>query len=430
MAAAPGPASIDHLLRVVPRQFGTAQNDAYVTAKENGYGHDLQAGYRIWITESVKALRKAKLIDGPDEDLTWVAGENGTWKVRLNRLITIYGKAERARGRDLHMLGEPDEKGGVVRRGLLLAGESQPLRLHVRRGIKDVIEKGENELDVHPLALAIPPMTAAEQEAIRKDIERNGVKVPLVLFQDKDDKTARGRTKYKILDGRHRGYFASQSGQPVDVEVFQGTEEEAKAHVASLNLYRRQLTKAQLAVVAVRLFAEEAKVEAERALEAGRIKGNKSRSSSGVKSSPTGEPENGRAKWHEIAAEKAGGAAAGITPYMVKHAEPITNAPETMAKVMAGEKGYTMIGSAKHKAEQEIARTNGAAMAEPSEKVRSHSQPIYKELGKAETALRNVLEDTTLEVGVEPRDYAGRLQRITGLVAEVEVHLKRLGLLS
>ena len=72
-------------------------------------------------------------------------------------------------------------------------------------------------------------MTPAEQEQVRADIAEHGVRQPLMLYPDEADKTARGKPKLKVLDGRHRLQFASSLGKPVRVEVFEGTEQEARA---------------------------------------------------------------------------------------------------------------------------------------------------------------------------------------------------------
>jgi hypothetical protein len=85
-------------------------------------------------------------------------------------------------------------------------------------------------LQVHPLAMAIPAMTERECAMVRESIALYGVKVPLVSFQD------------KILDGRHRLYFASTLGKPLKIEEFKGTEEEARQLLFSLNSVRTHLS--------------------------------------------------------------------------------------------------------------------------------------------------------------------------------------------
>lgn len=428
MDAGTKPASIDHLLRVVPREISTAHNDGHVTAAESGLDrNDFQAGWRIWVTEAVAALRRAKLIDGPDDALRWSAEPDGEWRVPFgarNRPVTVRGKAERRAARDRHMLGERGEKDTTpTRSGLVLEGRSHPLKVQIRKGITAVIEKGENELDVHPLALAIPPMTAAEQEAVRADIERHGVKVPVVLYPDKDDLTARGKPRWKVLDGRHRVYFASQTGQPIDVEVFKGTDDEARAHVASLNLHRRQLNVAQKATAAAQLFGNQARVEAKAAQKAA-LRQN---ATVGADLPQRSDTQNGDGKWYDRAAEMAGGKSAGITGAAVKHAAVIVQAPETLAKVQAGAPGYTKIAPAVRKAEVELGRRAPDAPLTPDDKFRSHPTAVFTELGKAERALLNVLEEDGMAVGrYEPGAMEERLERLKMLLTQVEIRVRKM----
>jgi hypothetical protein len=83
---------------------------------------------------------------------------------------------------------------------------------------------------VHPLSLAIPPMTKRERERLRADIERDGVFMPLTIYRG------------KVLDGRERLNCASALGKPIKVEEFRGTEEQARRHLFNLNVCGRHLT--------------------------------------------------------------------------------------------------------------------------------------------------------------------------------------------
>jgi hypothetical protein len=91
----------------------------------------------------------------------------------------------------------------------------------------------------HPLAMAIPPMTKREREALCTSIAELGVLVPPVIYQD------------KVLDGRERLYCAASVGKPVRIEEFKGTEDEARRYLAVLNNIcgGRHLTPAQCARV-------------------------------------------------------------------------------------------------------------------------------------------------------------------------------------
>jgi hypothetical protein len=88
-------------------------------------------------------------------------------------------------------------------------------------------------MNVHRLAEELPPMTDAEYRDLVADIRANGLKVPLVVYQN------------RLLDGRHRLRACEELGVPVRYEQFAGTLQEAEAHMLSLNIHRRHLTMEQ-----------------------------------------------------------------------------------------------------------------------------------------------------------------------------------------
>jgi hypothetical protein len=150
------------------------------------------------------------------------------------------------------------------------------------------------------------------------------VKTPLVLYQG------------KVLDGRNRLYFASTLKKPVQLKEFDGTEDEAKRHVAALNLARRHLNPQQLAIAAINLFGEEAAKETLRAyqLKVGRAKktGNESPPTLAAIKRPSREAE-----WHEVVARRANEVGLNTTPAAIKAMKNVVAAPETKAAVEAGE---------------------------------------------------------------------------------------------
>jgi hypothetical protein len=105
------------------------------------------------------------------------------------------------------------------------------------------------KFELHPFALAFPPLTKAECEMLRASIERDGVVVPILIYQG------------KILDGRNRAYFAEMFHKPVKIEVFEGTEEEARRLVATRNLHCRHLSPTQVQLVAGELSSDDETVE-------------------------------------------------------------------------------------------------------------------------------------------------------------------------
>jgi ParB-like chromosome segregation protein Spo0J len=102
------------------------------------------------------------------------------------------------------------------------------------------------ELTLHPLCTLIPPCTDEEFKELKEDIKKNGLQVPIKLFES------------KILDGRSR-YGAclelEKEGHRVEFrhEDFTGTTSDAIAYVISINVKRRHLKASQRAIIAARL---------------------------------------------------------------------------------------------------------------------------------------------------------------------------------
>lgn len=85
-------------------------------------------------------------------------------------------------------------------------------------------------LAFHHLAKLIPEMMTDELVELERDIAKNGLRQPIVLYEG------------KILDGRHRYAVCRKLGIEPKVETFNGTVEDATALVFSLNVHRRHLT--------------------------------------------------------------------------------------------------------------------------------------------------------------------------------------------
>jgi ParB-like chromosome segregation protein Spo0J len=102
------------------------------------------------------------------------------------------------------------------------------------------------ELALHPLCTLIPPCTEEEFKELKEDIKKNGLQVPIKLFEG------------KILDGRSRHMACvelEKEWYPVDfkAEDFTRTTNDALAYVISMNVKRRHLTASQRAIIAARL---------------------------------------------------------------------------------------------------------------------------------------------------------------------------------
>lgn len=96
----------------------------------------------------------------------------------------------------------------------------------------------------HPFADEYPAMTAAEYDALVRDIKLNGLRFPIVTFEG------------QILDGRHRYEACYALGIAPRFEEFSGDAEAASKAVDSLNLHRRHMTIKQRKDIAKRELKE------------------------------------------------------------------------------------------------------------------------------------------------------------------------------
>jgi N6-adenosine-specific RNA methylase IME4 len=95
-------------------------------------------------------------------------------------------------------------------------------------------------IEIHPAAAAFPDMSADEYAELRKSIERNGQRHPIIL-------TADGQ----ILDGRHRFRACEELGIDPNFEPFEGTD--TIQFVIDCNLNRRHLDFGDRARLAAKL---------------------------------------------------------------------------------------------------------------------------------------------------------------------------------
>ena len=120
-----------------------------------------------------------------------------------------------------------------------------------------------NEVSLHELTKTHPVMSEGQFNALKKDIEVHGQKVPVILYRG------------KIVDGRHRYKALTQLGRdtilanslPNNLSL-----QDVKAEVMSTELRRHQ-TPTQLAIKAYRLY-EAGITQAEALARTGASKGN------------------------------------------------------------------------------------------------------------------------------------------------------------
>ena len=394
------PPSMNRLYDLIPSRVGTAVNDGHVTAGEV-FGEksrdDFRMGQRFIIDEVVTVLRERDIVAGDDSALVWTRPLDGVLQIEVDTSVyLIRGQRERRLDADRHMLGERDET-EIIKEGRFESARSAPLELEV------VGPRGGHELmkfTVHPIALAIPPMTEAERETLRTSREKDGVKVPIVIFQK------------KILDGRNRGYFASILKRPVRIEEFTGTEEEAKRHVAILNLHRGHLNTAQRALAAFNLFGEQAKIEAAKAKIQTVGRPNKLRGNF-----PSISQNRDDYKWQGIAAKKANEVGLNVKPDAIKAMATIALAPQAIATIERGE--IKTITKAHEKALEELRR--------PPTKLpqTADSLSIDRRLGRCITDLTAIIRDTDGEAPIGSTfSISEKVDQIERLIAKVRYALR------
>lgn len=93
-----------------------------------------------------------------------------------------------------------------------------------------------NRYEFHPIAKIFPMMNEDELQSLIYDIQTNGLKETVLLYEG------------KILDGRNRAEACWKLGIEFATKIFTGTFEEAIAYVWSYNFVRRHLNSSQAAM--------------------------------------------------------------------------------------------------------------------------------------------------------------------------------------
>ena len=114
----------------------------------------------------------------------------------------------------------------------------------------------EHDLEVHPIALIMPPMNQEEFEEFKEDVVGNGLIEPIVLFED------------KIIDGRNRYNACKELEIDVWARQWEGGMDPVE-YVVSKNIHRRQLTPTQRATAAAKALNYHSDRAKERQREAG-----------------------------------------------------------------------------------------------------------------------------------------------------------------
>jgi hypothetical protein len=349
MDGGPKPPSFSLLCLTVPGEIATAINDGHMTAAKI-YGeerrNDFRAGQEFFIREVLDILQAQGFIGGDDRGYTWLKPADGVWQIEVDdRSYSIFGQKERRLSGDREFLGERPEEGTEYRSGRLISGQSRPFEVTVL-GPKGGTER--RQFEVHPLAFTIPPMTEQERETLRASIARDGVKMPLTIYEK------------KVLEGRNRLYFASELDKPVRIVEFEGTQEEARRYVMTVNIARRHLTVMQQAILLEEIFGETAREQAAKAADENRRLGDKNarRERSNLER-PRSDETSGR--WPDIASRMAEKETSiKLPPKAYRAAHELKDAPETKAKARAGEIATP------HEARKEAAKEKGLPAPLPS----------------------------------------------------------------
>jgi ParB-like chromosome segregation protein Spo0J len=123
-------------------------------------------------------------------------------------------------------------------------------------------------MKVHEAALAFPRLPAKEMRELQADIEKRGIRVPILVNKGRDT----------ILDGRNRYMIAHDlklKEADVPFEVYKGKEEDIPNEVLSRNVMRRHLNDDQRTMLVAKILGPQLEKQAAEAKKAGKfVEGN------------------------------------------------------------------------------------------------------------------------------------------------------------
>jgi hypothetical protein len=366
------PASRQTLYKQVPRHVDggaltpedggpSARGDGRSTAALNGLREsNFQAGQKIWIDAVVDELISQEAVTETGGHLRWIQDLHRDMTVRFQDLnIRIITAEERRRGGELGTVSVAIRGDGHLNPVMIAAGGGIPGNARFKAGQRVALE-------IHPLAYELPPMTNEELDRLAKDVRQRGIAMPLLLIPDhndpvrkrtakpgvqplKLDKAGQPIPKLKVGDGRHRVFLASQYDLPVRLELFEGTEQEARERIVSLNIHRRMLNSVQIGILIRQLLMPAAEREAEERRRAGNRKGGEHGKSRANLPTTSDKPKtNGRAE--KVVLDRLGNP---IGERTLRTLEETDDAPETREKAMRGEEGYRSASAVAKKAREE-----------------------------------------------------------------------------
>jgi ParB-like chromosome segregation protein Spo0J len=172
----------------------------------------------------------------------------------------------------------------------------------------------------HPVSLLFPALPSSDYEALKEDIRRNGVKVPILVHGG------------QILDGRHRYQACRELG--IRCLVVEWNGHDPWLEVQSRNLIRRHLAKDQ--VYAIRKLAAQQFPELAAPIE--EEKRNARARKAQAKGQPRGQKALLRSQDRHRESADAIGSIIGVSGTTVKRVDRLAReAPELLPRIAAGE---------------------------------------------------------------------------------------------
>ena len=220
----------------------------------------------------------------------------------------------------------------------------------------------------HPIAAIFPVMEGGELERLADDIQANGLREPITLYEG------------KILDGRNRAEACRRRGIALQTREFSDSPSEAIAFVWSENRIRRHLTSSQVAMAE----AKRGKVCEEYAIELGRLKQNAQQRKRKGKG-PDGSGGRGKVKtsdnklsevYNEHPTDTARAESAGTNRTYITEAERLLDqAPDLAEQVKEGRK---TIPQARTELQRREKRKELEAKAKAAKEQHDHGKPTWE----------------------------------------------------
>lgn len=417
----PPPSRATVYKRAVNADDPSMRGDGRSTAALNGlpqskYGE----GHRIWIDEVIDELVQQGAVTEEGGELRWLHDLHRDMEVRFHGMaIRVLTPEEHQRGAELGAIDLTLRGMGHLNKVLIADGGGIPNNPRFRAGQRVALE-------VHPIAFELPPMTDAELERLAEDVKQHGIAMPLLLVPDHADplreqraakpgqkpplvldKQGRPIPKLKVGDGRHRLALASRFDLPVRLELFDGTEQEARERVVSLNIHRRMLNPVQIGILIRQLLLPEEKRKAEKRREEGNRRGGEGgKSMANLPSSSPAPVANGQAE--KAVLKRLGNPIGERTLRTLKETD---DAPETRERAMRGDPGYRSASAVARKASEEKGQPAPAPQA--TSRGDHYSQAYYR----LRRARQEFDPDTSLQSTIT--DRVEKLEAIADLVLEL-----------